>query len=242
MLTPEDQRRIEAEEAYRAQLRRKAYTTPAAVGAALAVVAMGGYWLGSEKSQSVKDKTSAEPLKHSPQAKVPPNRVVDKLIEDSSRAQQKANIEHFKELSKHLPGEEVASTQQPPSSETMRFNERSREIASGQITVRSRSFVTYKINVTKNMYSTVLMGRFRASGGSGNDINAAVLSEEDLPNWINGHSSEVLWDTQGKKTTGTFKVALREGTYYIYIGNQFSEFSDKQVFLDAALQWREFQP
>ena len=58
-------------------------------------------------------------------------------------------------------------------------------------------------------------------------------------NWINGHQSQVFWSTQGKETTGNFELRLKPGLYYLAFSNKFSAFTDKQVFLEASLNYKK---
>lgn len=111
----------------------------------------------------------------------------------------------------------------------------SQKIATGQITVKASRYVRYRITIQPEMVEPVLTGSFNASGGSGNDIRAVIADEMNYTNWINGHQANVFWGTEGKQTTGTFKVRLRPGQYYLVFSNKFSVFTDKQVFLEVDL-------
>lgn len=111
----------------------------------------------------------------------------------------------------------------------------SEKIATGQITVKAGSYVQYKLKISEEMITSVLSGSFNASGGGGNDIHAYLADEMNLTNLINGHQGQVLWGTGGKLTTGKFEVPLQPGEYYLVFSNRFSTFSDKLVFLEAAL-------
>jgi hypothetical protein len=99
--------------------------------------------------------------------------------------------------------------------------------------------VSYKIIVTPEMQYPVVSEKFQATGGSGNDIIGVLTDESGYENWINGHESQVYWTTHGQQTTGTFQVRLPPGTYYLAFSNKFSAFTDKNVFLNAALKYQE---
>lgn len=243
MLSPEDKQRIEAEEAYRAQVRNGSrYMGSAWMGVGLAVVAAGGFVAGtysSGRSATGTSKSSASEHNKS-QTTAPPNRVVDRVIQDTHEATKNRNLEHFKRMA----GEDPSSSPVPAPSAPMRerFQDRQTDITRGQITIGARRYVTFRVRIDDSMYNPHVIGRFHASGGSGNDIQVAVVHEDELPNLTNGHSARVLWSTKGKKTTDSFDVALSPGTYYLWVSNQFSEFTAKQVFLDATLEWRVYSP
>lgn len=110
-------------------------------------------------------------------------------------------------------------------------------ITRGQIRVKARKHADFRVKVFESMRDAVLYGNFSVSGGSGNDIIAAVVHEEEYPNWVNGHEARVRWDSGGKKTAGKFNVALPPGVYYLYFGNRFSAVSDKHVYVEATLGW-----
>jgi hypothetical protein len=44
---------------------------------------------------------------------------------------------------------------------------------------------------TSVMNDVEVVGNFRASGGSGNDIQAALMDESNFENWKNGHQAQV---------------------------------------------------
>lgn len=73
-------------------------------------------------------------------------------------------------------------------------------------------------------------GRFKARGGSGNDVEVYILDEDGLENWKNGHSTPTYYNS-GRKTVGTFNVTLNKGVYYLVISNTFSALSSKAVTL-----------
>ena len=89
------------------------------------------------------------------------------------------------------------------------------------------------------MKDAVLDGSFSASGGSGNDVIVAVVHEDEYLNFVNGHDAKAYWTSNGRKTTGKFSVRLPAGTFYLYIGNKFSAFADKHVYLDVTLSFND---
>ena len=112
-------------------------------------------------------------------------------------------------------------------------------IAKGQITVSARGFAQYQFTITPDMLQPVFAGDFAVSGGGGNDIMAVIADEDSYSNWINGHQARVYWTTQGRETTGQFKVRLPPGTYYLAFSNKFSLFSPKQITVTAYINYQK---
>jgi hypothetical protein len=77
--------------------------------------------------------------------------------------------------------------------------------------------------------SARIVGRFEASGGGGNDIQAIIASSDDFENWNNGHAAHFLYQT-GKTTVSTINIPIdHAGTYYLAFNNKFSLLSNKIV-------------
>jgi hypothetical protein len=115
----------------------------------------------------------------------------------------------------------------------------SQKIATGQIVVRANGYVQYRITITPEMVAPTVTGTFSASGGTGNDIQAVIVDEENYSNWINGHQAQAFWTTQGKQTTGNIEAQLNPGMYYLAFSNKFSAFTAKQVFLEVDLNYKK---
>jgi hypothetical protein len=87
------------------------------------------------------------------------------------------------------------------------------------------------------MQDARVVGSFRASGGSGNDVQVVLAEESEWENWVNGHEARVLYST-GRITTGKIDVPIAEaGTYYLAFSNAFSTFSEKDVFAEVELRY-----
>ena len=128
-----------------------------------------------------------------------------------------------------------------PFAPSIRYVPATQKIATGQIVVRANGYVQYRFQITPDMRSAHVAGRFNASGGIGNDIEAVVTTEDEFTNWINGHQARVFYTTQGRKTTDTFDVQLGPGTYYLAFNNRFSAFSSKEVFLEVDLNYQHVE-
>lgn len=75
---------------------------------------------------------------------------------------------------------------------------------------------------------TNVTGRFRAQGGSGNDIETFIVDEDGFVNYSNGHRVGTLYNS-GRKTVGSINISLNPGRYYLIFNNSFSSFSNKVV-------------
>jgi hypothetical protein len=112
------------------------------------------------------------------------------------------------------------------------------KIVDGNVSVAAGKANTYSIEVKDDMIDPTLTGSFTASGGSGNDVKAAIADSVNMANWLNDHASEVLWQTAGQLTAGNFEVRLTTGTYILAISNRFSTVSDKTVALQVNLSYK----
>jgi hypothetical protein len=123
-----------------------------------------------------------------------------------------------------------------PSPFAPRFVPVSQKVLNGQIIVKSGGFIQYRIQITPDMRDPHLSGRFNASGGSGNDIEVVLASEDEFTNWINGHQAKVYY-SGGKKTTDHFDVRLDPGAYILAFNNKFSLLTDKMISGDISLNY-----
>jgi predicted nucleic acid-binding Zn ribbon protein len=110
-------------------------------------------------------------------------------------------------------------------------------LVSGQLIVPAASDVRYKLQIDhKWMLNPVVSGSFRASGGTGNDIQVVLADEHSFENWINGDSA-ILYST-GKVTKGELNVPITQsGTYIFCFNNRSSRFSKKQVIANVVLTY-----
>jgi hypothetical protein len=56
---------------------------------------------------------------------------------------------------------------------------------------------------------------------------------------FNGHQARAYWNTPGRETTGSFEVRLPPGTYHLAFSNKFSLLADKEIFLNADLNYKK---
>lgn len=99
-------------------------------------------------------------------------------------------------------------------------------IIDSAFTVGAGKFVAYPFDVHPR--GGRVFGKFKAEGGSGNDIECFIVDEDGLVNFSNRHDTPVFY-TSGRVTVATVNVVLGEGRYYIVFNNRFSSFTPKAV-------------
>ena len=101
-----------------------------------------------------------------------------------------------------------------------------RYIVNGSFTVEPNNGKVFPFRVGRR--GAVVAGRFRAQGGSGNDIEVFILDSDGLENFRNGHRVPTYYNS-GRVTVGTINVTLSEGDYHLVFNNKFSALSNKAV-------------
>jgi hypothetical protein len=81
-----------------------------------------------------------------------------------------------------------------------------------------------------------VVGRFRAEGGSGNDIKCLILDADSFENWRNGHKVKTYYYSD-KITVANINVNLPQGEYVLVFDNTFSGLSNKAVTANVEMQW-----
>ena len=111
-------------------------------------------------------------------------------------------------------------SQQPVQLPRQQHKESTGNIA---FTVRAMGSNNYKFNVPAGALDVTLKGHFAASGGSGNDIEVFVVSEDEFVNWQNGHPTKPLYNS-GKVTQDSINLTLSSDAtnYYAVFSNKFS--------------------
>lgn len=101
----------------------------------------------------------------------------------------------------------------------------------GAFTVRQLSTSNYRFVVPAGASDVTMKGHFTATGGSGNDIEVVVISEDEFVNWQNGHLPTHPLYNSGKVTQGSINLTLPAdaATYYVVFNNKFSIISPKAV-------------
>lgn len=115
-------------------------------------------------------------------------------------------------------------------------------LVSGQQTIEAGHYYRVRFSVDPaTMLEARVVGRFHASGGTGNDIQVVLAEESEFENWINGHQARLLYATD-QTTAGKIDVRITEaGTYCLALSNTFSLLSDKNVVADIELRYKARQ-
>ena len=80
-----------------------------------------------------------------------------------------------------------------------------------------------------------VVGRFRAEGGSGNDIKCLILDADSFENWRNGHRVKTYYNSE-KITVANINVNLPPGEYVLVSDNTFSALSNKAVTANVEMR------
>lgn len=105
-------------------------------------------------------------------------------------------------------------------------------IVNSSFTVAPGQFKYFPFNVAT--FSNI-NGRFRAQGGSGNDIEVIVLDSDALENFRNGHRVGTFYNS-GKMTVGTININLNPGSYYLVFNNVYSMLTNKAVEANVSIR------
>ncbi len=112
-------------------------------------------------------------------------------------------------------------------------------IAGGSFTVEASHYSYYRFTVPQDATDIVVNGHFSVSGGSGNDIEVYLISENDFVNWQNNHQAKTYYNSH-KVTQDDINVRLSNpGTYYLVFNNNFSLFSSKAVQASVTLHYNQ---
>jgi zinc-ribbon domain len=97
-------------------------------------------------------------------------------------------------------------------------------------TIPAGSTNSFIFDVPSGAYNVSIKGHFSATGGTGNDIIALLLTADDYENWQNRHPFQTLYNS-GQVTQETVNVKLPEdrGKYYFVFNNKFSLLTPKAV-------------
>lgn len=104
------------------------------------------------------------------------------------------------------------------------------KIGSGVIWVNAAGYAYFTLIVPAGAKNVRVQGRFSATGGTGNDIEVSLFSQDDYTNWQNGHPARTIYNS-GKVTVSNVNAVLPNdaGTYYLIFNNKFSLLTPKAV-------------
>lgn len=81
-----------------------------------------------------------------------------------------------------------------------------------------------------------VIGRFRAEGGSGNDIRCLIMDPDSFENWRNGHRVRTYYNSD-RITVANIDVRLGEGDYVLVFDNTYSVLTHKAVTANVEMRW-----
>lgn len=110
-------------------------------------------------------------------------------------------------------------------------------IVNSNVVVLPQQIEYFKFWVPQVAQSAKITGTFHAFGGSGNDIEAGVMTPFEFENWKNGHQAQVFYDS-GKVTNGEIDVeSIPPGLYVLAFSNRFALMSRKEVTAEVSLSY-----
>jgi len=111
-------------------------------------------------------------------------------------------------------------------------------ISNPALLVKATGNSHFKLEVPSGADNVHLRANFIARGGTDDNIEAWVFSDEEFMNWQNGQSAEIIYSS-GKVTAGKFDINLPSdsGTYYLVFDNTSSLFTQKTVRVNASLSY-----
>jgi hypothetical protein len=112
--------------------------------------------------------------------------------------------------------------------------QRESPIVSEAFTIAPGKYAWFRFGVPDSGGNVV--GRFRASGGGGNDVEVYILDEDGFENFKNGHRVQTYYNS-GRVTVANINISLSSGTYYLIFSNTFSAVSNKAVNGRVALRY-----
>ncbi len=115
-------------------------------------------------------------------------------------------------------------------------------LATGQFRVPAQNYLAWRFVVPSTAIRNYRVnGHYSVVGGTGNDIQAVVATEDEFQNWINGHQSRPFYASPGKVTTGDLNTVLPPGRYVLAFSNRFSVLTDKAVFAEIKATYEQMK-
>lgn len=107
--------------------------------------------------------------------------------------------------------------------------QKGRLIVKNKFVVEPSSIAWVQFYIGRDELQANLRGRFRAQGGSGNDIEVFILDADGFENYSNGHTVPTYYNS-GRVTVANIEAVIQHpGTYYLVMNNRFSAVSNKVV-------------
>jgi hypothetical protein len=123
----------------------------------------------------------------------------------------------------------LPTVQRPPAPPPPVRKHHSLPLYSGVVSVPARNLTWKCFSVLSQQEDPKVVGRFQAVGGSGNDIQMVIASEDEFTTWRTIHSGTLLYDSGKMTATGVDVAIPAQGKYCAAFSNGFSALSAKAV-------------
>jgi hypothetical protein len=109
--------------------------------------------------------------------------------------------------------------------------------------VKPRTLSSYKFTVPPGAANVVVSGQFSAAGGSENDVQVYVLTDDNFVTLRSGYAAGTYYDS-GRVAQSNINVALPfgGGAYYLVFDNRFSLQTPKTVHAVVTLHYNNWWP
>jgi len=116
-------------------------------------------------------------------------------------------------------------------------------VGEAALSVKPRSFSSYKFTVPPGAANVVVSGQFNATGSPENDVEVYVLNDDDFVTLKSGYAANSFYDS-GRVAQSTINVALPfgAGTYYLVFDNRFSPRTPKTIHAAVTLHYNNWWP
>jgi hypothetical protein len=137
-------------------------------------------------------------------------------LDEQQKASAAALAEQKRQSAVALAEAEAVAAKALEEAQKPRFEHRSDVLASGEAIVQpAQPRVIPIVADTSVMRDIAITGRFTASGGTDNAIEAFVFDQDNYVNWINSSPSRALYQS-GTVAVGAINLPLRQtGKYYL---------------------------
>jgi hypothetical protein len=112
-------------------------------------------------------------------------------------------------------------------------------VTPGAFTIGAGRYAYFMVATPRSATMGVLQGRFRAQGGSGNDVEVFLLDADGFENFQNGHRVNTLYNS-GRVTVGNISAYINPSmVYYLVFSNVFSTFTNKAITAEVILTYEQ---
>lgn len=136
-----------------------------------------------------------------------------------------------------LSGSSKVSPNAPGPLQELTQREYTQTLPQSAFTVNVLSSQSYRFVIPDGAARIHIEGRFSATGGSGNDVEVALMDQDGYVNFQNRHAVQTYYNS-GRQTQGVISADLpKPGTYFLVFSNRFSLLTPKAVTANATLTY-----